>query len=449
MDKINLSIFRQYDIRGIYPAELNEQSAYLSGRAFARRAGAQAVVVGADMRLSSPALKKSLIEGILAEGVDVVDIGLVPVDAVYSAVGIFKYEAGIMITASHNPPEYNGFKMVLKDMKWIRGIDLRDEVLNLPAAAAPKKGRWIKKDIMPQYLDHIFTFVDTEKIKPLKIVVDAGNGLAGKVVPLLEKRLPIKIIPLNFKLDGAFPAHPSNPLLPESQAQLIETVKKTGADFGVIFDGDTDRLNFIDEKGNFIWADYMLLVLAKEFLRREPGAGIAYNVQCTKMIAEQVKAWGGHTTRTPVGYVNVSAGMKETGCVIGGEISSHFCFRDQAYADSGFIAFLLLLQIISEDGRPLSEIVSPYIKYAKVPPQEIVLADREQIEQIINEFKKRYQTGRQDELDGLTVVYPDWWFNIRASNTEPLLRIVAEADTKELLDEKINELMAQVKEIKG
>src|SRR3989344_1707967 len=331
---IEKSIFKSYDIRGIYPQELNEEAAYIVGRAFARRSKAKTVTVGSDMRLSGPELKKGLIRGITDEGVNVQDIGLVPIDAVYFAVGLMGEEAGIMITASHNPKEYNGFKMVLKNMEWVRGVDLEELAYNLPLEISEEKGEVSEKNIMAEYLRHILSFGETEKIRPLRIVVDAGNGMAGKGNPLLAEKLPVIIIPLNFELDGNFPAHPSNPLLPESQKQICEAVVKEKADFGVIFDGDTDRLIFIDEKGNFIPADMTLLLLAKLFLEKEPGAGIVYNVICSKIVPEMIKNWGGRALKSKVGYVNISTTMREQKAVMGGELSSHYSFRDNAFADS-------------------------------------------------------------------------------------------------------------------
>jgi len=248
---LNLSIFKSYDIRGIYPQELNEEAAYTIGRAYARRVKVNEIIVGSDMRLSGPALKAALIRGITDEGVSVVDIGLVPVDAVYFAVRKQNYPAGVMITASHNPKDYNGFKLPLPGIGWVRGEELRDDVVNLPPLAEKIKGDIKEFDILPDYIKHVLSFCDVKQVKPFKVVVDAGNGMAGKVVPLLQPHLPIDIIPLNFALDGNFPAHPSNPLLPESQVQIREKILETTADCGVIFDGDTDRLFFVDELANF------------------------------------------------------------------------------------------------------------------------------------------------------------------------------------------------------
>jgi len=445
---IDEKIFKSYDIRGTYPDQLNEEAAYAIGRAFARRVlatGENKTIVGFDMRVSGPALKKEIIRAITDEGVDVVDVGLVPIDAVYAAVGLFGYSAGIMITASHNPKEYNGFKMVLKDMDWIRGEELKNDVLNLPDEISQTKGEVEEVDLMPKYIDHVLSFVDLKKIKSFKVVVDAGNGMAGKVVPLLEPHLPIKVIPLNFELDGNFPAHPSNPLLPESQVQIRQAILKEKADFGVIFDGDTDRLFFVDETGEFIRADISLLILAKEFLNREPGKGIVYNVICSKIVPEKIKEWGGVPLRSKVGYVNIGEMMKAEQGIMGGELSAHYSFRDNAYADSGFIAWLILLQLISQDGRKLSEIVAEFQKYYKSPETNIEVSDHEAV---IAEVKKQYTDGKQDELDGLTVEYKDWWFNVRSSKTEPVLRVTIEADTKELLDEKQAELTNFINQVK-
>ena len=435
--KINKDIFKSYDIRGIYPTELNEDAAYLIGRAFARKSKAKRITVGIDMRLSSPALKRSLINGITDEGADVKDIGLVPIDAIYYAVGKTGDEAGIMITASHNPPEYNGFKMVLKNMEWVVVSEMLDEVENLPKDISARKGEVEEEDIIAGYINHILSFVDVDKIEPFKVVIDAGNGMAGKIMPILTEGLPLNIIPLNFKLDGSFPAHPSNPLLPESQKGICEAVVKEKADFGIIMDGDTDRLCFIDEKGKFIPADMTLLLLAKVFLEKEAGAGIVYNLLCSKVVPEMVESWGGRAFKTKVGYLNISKTMREHNCVVGGELSSHYSFRDNGYSDSGFIAFVILLQLLSKYNQPLSEIVKPFYKYFKSPEINFQIEDKDAV---LEKVKQKYSDGKQEFLDGVTVEYKDWWFNVRPSNTEPLLRLTIEADTQEILDKKIKEL---------
>ncbi len=435
---VNSSIFKSYDVRGIYPADLNEDVAYLIGRAFARRLGVDEVVVGRDMRLSGEALKAEFVRGILDEGVNVVDIGLVPIDAVYFCVHSLGYKGAAMVTASHNPKEYNGFKMADGDMNMIPGESLYDDVIALQnESTAKERGVVSEKNVYTEFIEHLLGFADLTAIKPLKVVVDAGNGMATNVIPLLEKHLPVNIIPLNFKLDGNFPAHPSNPLLPESQKMAKEAVVEHQADCGVIFDGDTDRLFFIDEQGEFILADLTLLVLAKEFLQREPGSGVAYNVICSKVVPEKISEWGGVPIRTKVGFVNVARGMRENNGIMGGELSAHYSFRDNGYADSGFIALLIMLELISKDGRQLSEIVQEFKKYHKAEEINVEIEDRLGA---VAAIKERYSDGKQDELDGLTVEYDAWWFNVRPSNTEPYLRTNIEADTQELLEEKVAEL---------
>jgi len=435
--KLNPAIFKSYDIRGIYPSELDEDNAYLIGRGFARKSKAKKVTVGFDMRLSGPALKRALIRGITDEGVNVKDIGLVPIDAIYFAVGKQGDEAGIMITASHNPAEYNGFKMVLKGVEILNGLDLLEEVKSLPESLSENKGEVEEVDIISSYINHVLSFIDVDKIEPFKVVVDAGNGMAGKIIPILTEGLPVNIIPLNFKLDGNFPAHPSNPLLPESQKGISETIIKEKADFGVIFDGDTDRLIFMDEKGKFIPPDMTLLLLAKLFIEKEPGAGVVYNLICSKIVPEMIKKWGGRPIISRVGYNFIADGMKQQHGIMGGELSSHYSFRDNNYSDSGFIAFLILLQLLSSNEQLLSEIVKPFCIYAKSPELNFKVEDKQAA---IEKVKQKYSDGKQSFLDGVTVEYKDWWFNVRPSNTEPLLRLTIEADTQDILEKKIKEL---------
>jgi len=446
MSKINPSVFKSYDIRGVYPDDLNEETAYVAGQAYAHKTGVKKVVVGRDMRNGSPELANKFMAGVASQGVDVDDIGMVPIDAVYFATGHYKYDGGTMVTASHNPKEYNGLKMTVLDngIAMVRGKELYEYLEGKEFTKAEKPGQIKQIDVMDEYIQHVFSFVNIKDIKAFKIVVDAGNGMAGKVMPLIFDKLPCEMIPMNMELDGNFPAHPSNPLLPESQEGIKAKIKKTGADFGVIMDGDTDRLFFVDENSEFVPADTTLLVLAKHFLDKEPGAGIAYNAVCSKAVPTKVKEWGGRPIRTKVGFVNVAQGMKDEKGIMGGEVSAHYSFRDNYYADSGFIAFLTLLVLISKENKKFSEIVGPLKPFSKADEVNIEVNN---IEEVIEQVKQKYNDGKQDELDGVTIEYDDWWVNVRPSNTEPLLRITVEGDTQEILEAKQSEIVDYIKSI--
>jgi len=445
--KINPTIFRSYDIRGIYSSELNEETAYKIGQGFVEFTKAKKVVVGRDIRLSSPVLFEALTEGITTQGADVYNMGEVPTECLYFAVGHYNYDGGIVITASHNPKNYNGFKLVKKKanrIDVIRGEEIGKIVTHGDFSKSEKKGIIKDIDIWQDFLNHILSFVDINKIKPFKVVIDAGNGMAGKVIPQLVSKLPIEITSLNFDLDGNFPGHPPNPLLEGAADQISREIIRRKADFGFIFDGDADRIFLIDELGNFIKGDVTLLLLAKYFLKKYPAKGIAYNVVCSKAVPEFVKKWGGRPIRTPVGFINVREGLLKNDGVVSGEVSGHFSFKDNYYLDSGFITFLILLQIISETDKKVSEIALELSPYAKLPEINFEAKDKEAI---LNKIKEKYSDGKQDYLDGVTVEYDNWWFNVRPSNTEPLVRLTIEADTKELLEEKKKELIALIKSV--
>jgi len=428
---MNKNIFKSYDIRGIYPEELDEKTAFRIGQAFVNYVKAKKVVVGRDMRISSKALFDSLIKGIRSQGVDVYDIGLVATECIYFSVINYKCDAGIMVTASHNPKQYNGFKMIKKKnktVKFVRGKDLLDIIDK--KFVKKNNGKLNKLNIWKDYIKHLSSFIKQD-IKPVKIIVDAGNGMAGKIIPLI--RVPIKIIPLNFKLDGSFPARPSNVFEKGALNEIREEVKKRKANFGFLFDGDADRIYLVDEKGNFIRPDITLLLLAKHFLKKKES--VIYNLICSKAVPEFIKDWGGKPIKSPVGAVNLMELLVKNKAVMGGELSGHYCFRDSFGADSGFVAFLVLLQIISDS--KLSELVkelSPYVKGAEL---NFKVRDKDKAMEMI---KKKYSDAKQDYLDGVTVEYKDWWFNLRPSNTEPLLRLTIEADDKKLLKEKTKEL---------
>lgn len=442
--KVNTSIFRSYDIRGIYPEELNKEIAFKIGQAFVEYTKVKHIVIGRDMRLSSPELFESLVRGIVSQGADVYNIGLVPTEVMYFAVGHYNYDAGIIITASHNPKEYNGFKLVhnKKDRPpdIVRGKDLIETIEKNNFQDNEKMGEVKEINIWQDYIDHIFSIINIGDIKPLKIVIDAGNGMAGKVIPLIKERLPIEIISLNFDLDGSFPAHPSNPLEKGVSDQISKEIKKQKADFGFIFDGDADRIFLMDERGEFIKGDITLLFLARYFLKKDASA-IAYNLICSKAVPKFIGKWGGKPIKTSVGFANVRKALLDNEGVVGGELSGHFSFKDNYYFDSGFIAFLILLQAISSSGKKVSEMVEELSLYSKSPEFNFKVEDKEKI---IEKIKKKYSDGKQDYLDGVTVEYKDWWFNIRPSNTEPLLRLTIEANTEKLLQQKIKELSSLI-----
>ncbi len=430
------SIFKAYDIRGIYPAEINDETARLIGRAIGRQAGVNKVVTGYDARLSSPELHEALVEGLLSEGVNVAEAGLVPSELVYFSVGKFSYDAGLVVTASHNPKEYNGLRMVNSEVKMQTGRMILEYIKQNSPRDSKNIGRRQTVDYIGAYVDHVLTFIDPNSIKPLKIVIDAGNGAMGVVMTELLKILPIEAIPLNFGPDGRFPNRPPNPLLPEAQAGIIERVRTEKADLGAIFDGDGDRVLFVTEQGEFIRGDIGLLLLAQVMLKQYPGKGVSYNVVCSRSVPEKIAAWGGRAIRTRVGFVNVSGGLRQHDGIVGGEAAGHYCFRDNYYADSGLIAFVTVLQMLSDANQPMSQLVRDLNPYARTE----IYYKIDQPAPIIDALKRKFADGRQDELDGLTIEYKDWWFNIRPSNTEPLVRLTVEAANEKLLQVRQAEL---------
>jgi phosphomannomutase len=362
-----------------------------------------------------------------------------PTECLYFAIAQYDFDGGIMITASHNPKEYNGFKMMKKsggDIEWIRGKDLLAQIED----GNDNKGEHLKvsnKNIWPDYQKYVLSFFDASAVKPFKIVVDASNGVIGSVIYEMKDKLPVEIIPLNFEPNGNFPNHSPNPLEEGASEQIKESILKNHADFGFMFDGDADRIFLVDEHGQMVSADIVLLLLAKQFLAKNPGRAIAYSLICSRSVPEFVGKWGGVAVRTPVGFVNVREGLIKNNGVMGGELSAHYCFSDYFNMDSGIIAFLTILQIISKEGKPVSQIVKELSVYMSPLQMSFEIEDKAAV---LREVAEKYSDGRQDSLDGLTVQYDSWWFNLRPSNTEPLLRLTIEANTQELLDAKKEEL---------
>jgi phosphomannomutase len=442
-------IFKAYDIRGIYPDELDEDAARRIGWAFARWLGdVSELVLGRDMRTSSPSLAAAFTEGVTAAGVDVADVGEVSTDALYFASG--RYEApGAMFTASHNPAEYNGLKLcrakaapIAADSGLAEIRRLAESEAEAGIAAASAGGRRSERDVLPEYAAHCRSFVDASVLRPLKVAIDAGNGMAGKTVPIVFEPLPFEVVPLYFELDGTFPNHPANPIEPDNIKDLRATVVKEGCDLGIAFDGDADRIFLIDEKGGPVSGSTTTALVAERLLSKNPGETILYNLICSWAVPEVVKENGGVPVRTRVGHSYIKEIMAETGAIFGGEHSGHYYFRDNFRADSGMIAALLVLEALSVRNEPLTEILSSFERYCDSGEINSKVDDQQAV---IEKLAEHYSDGRQDRVDGLTVEYDDWWFNVRASNTEPLLRLNLEAKTKDLMEEKRDEVLAIIR----
>jgi phosphomannomutase len=439
-------IFKAYDIRGIYPDELDEAVARRVGSAFAEFTGASRVVVARDIRLSSPALSAAFSEGVTARGADVVDIGLATTDMLYFASGKLNLP-GAMFTASHNPPNWNGLKLCREGaapigedsgLMELRDLASRDEP---PSAAA--SGRVSTRDMVDEYLDHVLSFVDGDAMAPLVVVADSANGMAGLVLPSVAERLPIKLVGLYLDLDGTFPNHPADPIQPENQEDLKRAVLEHGADVGLAFDGDADRVFVVDERAEGVSGSLITALVAEAMLEREPGGTVLHNVICSWVVPEVVREHGGTPIRTRVGHSLIKKVMAETGAIFGGEHSGHYYFRDHYRADSGLIAALIVLERLSRSGGTMSELLAPYRRYEASGEINSTVTDQEAA---IERIAAAYADGKQDRLDGLTVEYEDWWFNVRPSNTEPLLRLNVEAKSKDVLEEKTREVLALIRE---
>jgi phosphomannomutase len=443
------NLFKAYDVRGTVPDQLDPDIAYRIGRAVVAFLDVDEVVVGRDMRVSGPALSAALIDGIRDQGASVTDIGLVSTDTLYFAVGKYGFPAGVMITASHNPAGYNGFKICREEARALSldtGIgDIRDMVVtgNIPEPRG-KRGDLASKDVLSAYAEHALAMIDPAKIKPLKIAVDAGNGMGGVLVPAVFDKLPCEIVPLYFELDGTFPNHEANPIEPENVRDLKRTVINEQCDLGIAFDGDADRMFLIDENGDFIGGDMTTAMVSLELLKHNPGSTIVYNLICSRTVPELIEEHGGTAVRSRVGHSYIKALMRKEDAIFGGEHSGHFYFRDNWYADSGMIAALTVLQLISVSDQSLSEILEPIDTRVRSGEINSEIADIEGTVKRVEDFYAA--AGAEiDHLDGLTVGYDDWWFNLRSSNTQPLVRLNVEAERQDMLDEKTAEVLGLIR----
>jgi phosphomannomutase len=429
-------IFKAYDVRGVVPDELDADIARAIGAAFASWSGAPRIALGRDCRLSSPELAAAIIEGITSVGSDVVDLGLASTDLLYFASGHLDVP-GIMLTASHNPKQYNGLKFCLAGAKPVGEESGLREIRSLVEAGEPEGlrggGKVRAQDLLDAYVEHVLSFVDVSAMRPLTVAVDTANGMGGLVAPAVLVRLPVTLHHLYAELDGTFPNHPADPIDPENQKDLKAEVLQHGADVGLAFDGDADRVFLIDERAQDVSGSLVTALVAAAMLDRQPGAKVVHNLICSWTVPEVIREHGGIPIRTRVGHSFIKQVMAETGAIFGGEHSGHYYFRENYRADSGLIAAVVSLAELSKSGGPLSTLLAPFRRYVASGEINSPVSDqRARMEAIAAALAE----GRQDRLDGLTVEFDDWWCNVRPSNTEPLLRLNVEARTPEMLAEK-------------
>ncbi|TMC40369.1 MAG: phosphomannomutase/phosphoglucomutase [Chloroflexi bacterium] len=446
---VDPEIFHAYDVRGIYGENLTDDVAYRIGRAAAQYLQVPEIAVGRDMRLSSPQLAAALIRGITDQGVNAIDLGMTTTDGLYFAVGKFNFPAGVMITASHNPAQYNGMKFCRAQAFPISlesGLsDIRDLAVSGKFAEPASKGQVIKRDITDDHVKHALSFVDVSRIRPLKVVIDAGNGMAGLIMPKVFQHLPCELVPLYFELDGNFPHHPASPIEPENMVDVQKKVREVGADLGAAFDGDADRMFPVDEHGDLVDGSKVIAAVSNSLLQKFPGSTILYNLIVSKSVPELINKLGGKAIRTRVGHSYIKAEMRQNNAIFGGEHSGHFYFRDNWFADSGLIALLILLELVSVENKPLSEILKPLDHGFRSGEINSTIADAQgKMHALEEHFGKNAKSV--DHLDGVTLDFGDWWFNVRPSNTEPLLRLNLEANSRELMEQKRDEVLAFIRQ---
>lgn len=441
--------FKAYDVRGVYPTEVNEELAYNVGRVFSAMLAAETVVVGHDIRLSGRALVDALTEGLRHGGTKVIDIGQCGTEMIYFATAHLKADGGIMVTASHNPKEYNGMKLVRRDSRPISADTGLKEIGEMAASAnfvrgvVPGKtmGSVEKMDIVPAYIEHLLGYVDLKELKPMKIVANPGNGGAGPILKELAKHLPFEFVTLNEIPDGTFPNGVPNPLLLPNREATAKVVRESGAALGIAWDGDFDRCFLFDENADFIEGYYIVGLLAEVFLHKEPGAKIMFDPRLTWNTEAILERDGGVPVRCKSGHAFMKECMRNNGVLYGGEMSAHHYFRDFSYCDSGMIPWLLVAELMCRSGKKLSELVGERV--ALYPCSGEINRKVEDSRAVLAELEGRYADGEQDKLDGLSVAYDQWRFNVRVSNTEPVMRLNVETKgDKKLLAEKTEELLA-------
>jgi len=448
---MNQDIFKAYDVRGVYPSELDEQAFRQIGRAFVTFLKARRIGVGRDMRVSSPSLAAAFIEGAREQGADVLDFGMIATDMLYYGVGSEDLDGGAQITASHNPKQYNGCKMVGKGNVPLSGdsgiSDIRDMIAadGIPAASS-KAGSVSSFALLDGYIGHVMRFIDSSIIKPFNTVLDAGCGMGGLVAPELFKALPCRTSRLCFTIDGTFPTHEANPLIEENRRDIVEEVVKERADIGIAWDGDADRCFFIDGDGGFVPGDFVTALLAEAFLLKEHGAGIVYDLRASHAIRDVAARDGGRAYMNRVGHAFFKARMRETNSVFGGEVTGHYYFRDNFYCDNGFIPAVLILELMSKKNKSLKQLLEPLrAKYFISGEINTKLPHMDAVGPKLDAIASHYRDGKQYRMDGLSVEYPDWHFNVRPSNTEPLLRLNLEGTTQALMEQKQDEVLGLIR----
>ncbi len=442
-------VFKAYDVRGVYGADLDEAGAYAIGRAYVEQFEPRVIAVGRDMRVSSQAMASALIDGAADGGADVVDLGMVGTEMLYHAVEALALEGGICVTASHNPKQYTGMKIVRRGALPVGGNSGLEEIRRRTEAGfgdVERRGTVRSEDVYPSFVEKVLSFVDVNAVRPLRVVVDAANGMAGAMLPPVLERLPqLEVVRCYFDPDGTFPNHEPNPLLEENRAFIVAKTREEGADLGVAYDGDADRCFFVDDTGEFVPGDFVTALLAETMLAREPGGTVLYDVRASWAVPRTIEAAGGRALVNRVGHAFIKHRMRKEDAVFAGEVSAHYYFRDFTQADTGVVPFLLMLELISRKGKRLSEILAPFReRYFLTGEINTEVAD---VALKLQELKERYaaEGGRISHLDGISVDFDDWHFNIRPSNTEPLLRLNLEALSPGLMAEKRDEVLALIR----
>jgi phosphomannomutase len=441
------AVFKAYDVRGVHPDELDEDGAYRIGRAYVEEFEPRTIAVGRDMRVSSPSMARALVEGAADGGADVADIGMVGTEMLYFAVGELGLDGGVCVTASHNPKQFTGMKIVRRGALPVGGDSGLAEVRERALAGfggRKRRGDVREENVWPAYRERVLSFIDPASVQPLRVVVDAANGMAGAMLPPVLERLPVDARRFFFDPDGTFPNHEPNPLLPENREFIVARTLAEEADLGVAFDGDADRCFFVDDTGEFVPGDFVTALLAESMLEKEPAAKVIYDVRASWAVPDTVRAAGGEPLVNRVGHAFIKHRMRKEDAAFAGEISGHYYFRDFTQADSGVIPFLLMLELVSKRGRKLSELLAPYReRYFLSGEINTPVAD---VPLKLQELKERFgPAGTVEHLDGISVIAEDWHFNVRPSNTESLLRLNLEARSQELMERKRDDVLAVIR----